>query len=117
MPNSDTRISPPPFKIYSEGSFSNAVRAKGRPFFVSFFGRAKKESKQRPIMALQKAGIQWLAEHFEFSNYPITHRSYIGTRDKIVQAPDEGKNNLKRLQRKNLRRWKRYIWKYFFADD
>lgn len=39
-------------------------------------------------MALQKVGIQWLAAHFELSNYSITHRSYIGTRDKIVQAPD-----------------------------
>jgi hypothetical protein len=35
-----------PFKIHSEGYFFDAVRAKGRPFFVSFFGRAKKESKQ-----------------------------------------------------------------------
>ena len=35
-----------PFKIHSEGCFFDAVRAKGRPFFVSFFGRAKKESKQ-----------------------------------------------------------------------
>jgi hypothetical protein len=39
-------------------------------------------------MALQKAGSLWLAAHFELSNYRITHRSYIGTRDKIELAPN-----------------------------
>jgi len=39
-------------------------------------------------MALQKVGSLWLAAHFELSNYRITHRSYIGTRDKIEVAPD-----------------------------
>lgn len=39
-------------------------------------------------MALQKAGSLWLATHFGFSNYRITHRSYIGTRDKIELAHD-----------------------------
>jgi hypothetical protein len=39
-------------------------------------------------MALQKAGSLWLVEHFELSHYQITHRSYIGTRDKIELAID-----------------------------
>jgi len=39
-------------------------------------------------MALQKAGSLWLAAHFELRNYRITHRSYIGTRDKIEVAHD-----------------------------
>jgi hypothetical protein len=39
-------------------------------------------------MALQKAGSLWLAAHFELSNYRITHKSYIGTRDKIELAYD-----------------------------
>lgn len=39
-------------------------------------------------MALQKAGSLWLAEHFQLGNYRITHRSYIGTRDKIEVAHD-----------------------------
>lgn len=39
-------------------------------------------------MALQKAGSLWLVEHFELSQYQITHRSYIGTRDKIELAQD-----------------------------
>jgi hypothetical protein len=34
-------------------------------------------------MTLQKAGSLWLVEHFKLSHYQITHRSYIGTRDKI----------------------------------
>lgn len=39
-------------------------------------------------MALQKAGSLWLAAHFELSNYRITHRFSIGTRDKIEEAHD-----------------------------
>lgn len=39
-------------------------------------------------MVLQKAGSLWLVSHFEFSHYHITHRSYIGTRDKIALAND-----------------------------
>jgi Fic family protein len=39
-------------------------------------------------MALQKAGSLWLAAHFELSNYRLTHRSYIGSRDKIELAHD-----------------------------
>ncbi len=40
------------------------------------------------LMALQKAGSLWLATRFELSNYRLTHRSYIGTRDKIELAHD-----------------------------
>ncbi|MFD2907542.1 Fic family protein [Flavobacterium ardleyense] len=39
-------------------------------------------------MTSQKAGSLWLAAHFELINYRITHRSYIGTRDKIEFAHD-----------------------------
>ena len=39
-------------------------------------------------MASQKAGSLWLAANFELTNYRITHRSYIGTRDKIELAHD-----------------------------
>ena len=39
-------------------------------------------------MALQTAGSLWLKEHFRLNNYRITHRSYIGTRDKIELALD-----------------------------
>ena len=39
-------------------------------------------------MAIHTAGSLWLATHFGLSNYRITHRSYIGTRDKIELALD-----------------------------
>ncbi|MGV9004468.1 Fic family protein [Flavobacterium sp.] len=39
-------------------------------------------------MALQTVGSLWLVTHFGLSNYRITHRSYIGTRDKIELALD-----------------------------
>ena len=39
-------------------------------------------------MAIRKAGSLWLASHFKLSNVQITHRSYIGTRDKIEVASD-----------------------------
>lgn len=39
-------------------------------------------------MALQTAGSLWLAAYFELSSYRITHKSYIGTRDKIELALD-----------------------------
>lgn len=34
-------------------------------------------------MAIRKAGSLWLASHFKLSYVQLTHRSYIGTRDKI----------------------------------
>lgn len=39
-------------------------------------------------MAKRKAGSLWLASHFNLSNVQLTHRSYIGTRDKIEVASD-----------------------------
>ncbi|MFV8327920.1 Fic family protein [Flavobacterium sp. ZS1P14] len=39
-------------------------------------------------MALQVAGSLWLKEYFGLTYYRITHRSYIGTRDKIEMALD-----------------------------
>jgi Fic family protein len=39
-------------------------------------------------MAIRKAGSLWLASHFKLSNVQITHRSYIGTRDKIEVTSD-----------------------------
>jgi hypothetical protein len=41
-------------------------------------------------MAKRKAGNLWLASHSELSNVQLTHRSYIGTRDKIEVASDGG---------------------------
>jgi Fic family protein len=39
-------------------------------------------------MAKRKAGSLWLVSHFNLSNVQLTHRSYIGTRDKIEVASD-----------------------------
>ena len=39
-------------------------------------------------MILQKAGSLWLAAHFELNNNRLTHRSYIGSRDKIELTHD-----------------------------
>jgi Fic family protein len=39
-------------------------------------------------MTLRKAGGLWLASYFELSNVQLTHRSYIGTRDKIEVGSD-----------------------------
>lgn len=39
-------------------------------------------------MIKRKAGSLWLISHFELSNVQLTHRSYIGTRDKIEVASD-----------------------------
>ena len=39
-------------------------------------------------MTIRKAGSLWLISHFELSNVQLTHRSYIGTRDKIEVASD-----------------------------
>lgn len=39
-------------------------------------------------MAQQAAGFQWLVQHLGFSQYKLTHRSYIGTRNKTEVALD-----------------------------
>ena len=39
-------------------------------------------------MALRKAGSLWLVAHIELASCQLTHRSYIGTRDKIELAND-----------------------------
>jgi hypothetical protein len=39
-------------------------------------------------MAIRKAGSLWLVAHLELTNIQLTHRSYIGTRDKIEVDSD-----------------------------
>jgi len=41
-------------------------------------------------MELKAAGNQWLKKHFGLTNYQLTHRSYIGTRNKIEVSLDGG---------------------------
>jgi Fic family protein len=39
-------------------------------------------------MSTRKAGCLWLVSHFELTGFQLTHRSYIGTRDKIELSGD-----------------------------
>ena len=69
----------------SKDSYLNNCFTEILCFFITFTASI---SFLPHFMALQKAGSLWLAAHFELSNYRITHRSYIGTRDKIEVAHD-----------------------------
>jgi len=40
------------------------------------------------IMGNQAAGYQWLKQHLELNDYRLTHRSYIGTRNKMEVSID-----------------------------
>jgi len=39
-------------------------------------------------MAIRKAGSLWLIAHLELTNIQLTHRLYIGTRDKVEVGSD-----------------------------